>query len=80
MCDQREGTGGAADHPRGQVKTPTLTPSLTPTIFEVKIKGLVDSMGRTARDRQRSLKAAPLVMREVQALQKLLGAVLGAYQ
>jgi len=48
------------------------------TILEVKIKGLVDSMGRTA-EKQRSLKAAPLVIREVQALQKLLGAVLGAY-
>lgn len=47
------------------------------TILEVKIKGLVDNIARAAIDRKHG--ASPLILREVQALQKLVMAILSVY-
>jgi len=48
------------------------------TILEVKIKGLVDNTARSAMEKK-NMQSAPLILREVQALQKLVNAILSVY-
>jgi len=49
------------------------------TILDIKIKGLVDNIARCAVEKQGALKSTSLILREVQALQKLIDAILSVY-